>query len=65
VFLSLATNVKTLAIVGGIYSFVRLPMPGKGKMFQLKIYCLIDFRSLELKPNSIMSAQWLPVQSAI
>jgi hypothetical protein len=40
-------------------------MPDKGKMFQVKIYCSIDFRLLELLSNSIASAQWLPVQPAI
>jgi hypothetical protein len=43
-------------------SSARLPMPDKDKKFQVKIYCPIDFRPLELKPNSISSANWLLVQ---
>ena len=41
-----------------IASSARLPMPGKDKILQIKIYCPIDFRPLEPQPNSITSAQW-------
>jgi len=36
----------------------RLPMPGKGKMFQVKCKCPTVFLPPEPKPNSITSAQW-------
>jgi len=36
----------------------RLPMPGKGKMFQVKIYCPFNFLPPEPQPNSIPSAEW-------
>jgi hypothetical protein len=48
-----------------IVPHARLPVPGKVKKFYVKIYCPIDFRPLELKPNSIPSAQWMPVMPAI
>jgi hypothetical protein len=48
--------------IGDVAAFIavsaRLPMLGKDKIFQVKIKCLINFRRLEPKPNSIHSAQW-------
>jgi hypothetical protein len=62
----LAANVKALAMwLEFIAVSARLPMPGKGKLFQVKIYCSIDFRPQELKLNSNPSAQWLLLQPAI
>jgi hypothetical protein len=59
-------NVKALAMWPEfIASSAWLPMLGKGKMFQIKIYCPIYFRPLELMPNSIPSAEWLPIKPAI
>jgi hypothetical protein len=42
-----------------------LPMPDKDKKFQLRIYCLIDFRPLEPLLNSISSAPFIRVKPAI
>jgi hypothetical protein len=46
-------------------SSARLPMPDKGKKFQLIIYCSTEFRPLEQQPNSIATAQWLTIKLAI
>jgi hypothetical protein len=56
---------KSIGDVGGFMaSSARLPMPDKGIMFQVIIYCSIDFRPLELKHNSITSAQWSALPAA-
>jgi hypothetical protein len=55
----IGANVKGLAMPPEFMApSARLQMPGKGKFFQVKIYCPIDFRPPELKPNSSTSAQW-------
>jgi len=41
-----------------IAASARLPMLGKGKMFQVKCKCQLDFLPPEPQPNSIPSAQW-------
>jgi hypothetical protein len=43
----------------------RQPIPDKDKKVQLKICCPIDFLPTEPQPNSIPSAQLLPVKPAI
>jgi hypothetical protein len=59
VYVTLATNVKALAMwLEFIAVSARLPMPGKGKMFQVKCKCPIVFLPAEPQLNSITSAQW-------
>jgi hypothetical protein len=61
----IAGNVKALAMWPEFMaSSARLPMPDKGRMFQVKIYCSIDFRLLEPLPNSIPSAQCAVFQAS-
>jgi hypothetical protein len=61
----MARNVKALMWPEFMASAARLLMPDKGIIFQVKIYCLMDFRPPEPLPNSIPSAQWLDVLPAI
>jgi hypothetical protein len=50
-------DVKALAMwLEFIAVSARLLMPGKVKMFQVKIYCKIVFLLPELQPNSIAPA---------
>jgi len=55
----MAANVKALTMWLEFKAVsARLPMLGKGKMFQVKYKCPIEFLPPKPQPNSIHSAQW-------